>query len=149
MNIMKDKMKSIKLYQLESMIGSDKYPQINWERVWQQIEHCNAICDIPKEEKLFQGQVELQFISATKFDATKGLKSALQRWELIEFIMRIARAWTTQNHYSRTFCSEHLNRFFEIYIDPISNNSQILKIRKIIHSSARLNELIFDNIKVL
>lgn len=59
------------------MVGSDKYPQINWERIWQQIEHCNSISDIPKEEKLFQGQVELQFISATKFDATKGLKSAL------------------------------------------------------------------------
>jgi len=37
-----------------------------------------------------RAQIELSFIRATRHDKTKGLASALQRSELLDFLMRIA-----------------------------------------------------------
>ena len=45
--------------------------------------------------------------------------------------------------------SDHLDEFFQTFIDPILNNSPILKHREIIRKSAKLNELLFDNNKAL
>ena len=45
--------------------------------------------------------------------------------------------------------SDHLGEFFETFIDPIINNSPILKHREIIRKSEKLNELLYDNNKAL
>jgi hypothetical protein len=45
--------------------------------------------------------------------------------------------------------SDHLGEFFQTFIDPILNNSPILKHREIIRKSVKLNELLYDNNKAL
>ena len=45
--------------------------------------------------------------------------------------------------------SDHLDEFFEIFIDPILNKSPVLKHRDIIRKSEKLNELLYDNNKAL
>ena len=45
--------------------------------------------------------------------------------------------------------SDHLDEFFEIFIDPILNKSPILKHRDVIRKSEKLNELLYDNNKAL
>lgn len=93
--------------------------------------------------------MELQFISATKHDETRGLASALQRQELIEFLLRLAKAWTTMQYTSRTKVSLHMDEFIDLYIKPVINHSGILPMRSLIRKSVRLNELLFDNVKCL
>ena len=53
------------------------------------------------------------------------------------------------NYSTKEKVSDHLDEFFQTFIDPILNNSPILKHREIIHKSAKLNELLYDNNKAL
>ncbi len=45
--------------------------------------------------------------------------------------------------------SDRLGEFIQSFLDPILNQSPILKHRAIIRKSAKLNELLFDNNKAL
>jgi len=80
----------IKIYQRELIVGSAYYPQIDFKRIFAVINHINESRNLTKIQKVTKEQLELSFIQATRFDDTIGLKSAMQRQELIEFILRIA-----------------------------------------------------------
>ena len=45
---------------------------------------------LKKNQKLERGRIELSFIKATEGDSTGGLKSAMQRAELFDMIIRMA-----------------------------------------------------------
>ena len=99
--------------------------------------------------KIPQGLIELSFIKATRFDDTIGLRSAMQRQELIEFLLRLAKSWVNQVYSSKVNLCDHLQEFIDTYMKPISDKVDIAGPRKLIHSSERLNEFLFDNKKCL
>ena len=99
--------------------------------------------------KIPQGLIELSFIKATRFDDTIGLRSAMQRQELIEFLLRLAKSWVNQVYSSKVNLCDHLQEFIDIFLKPTSDFAKISQVRKQIRDSQKLNELLFDNIKGL
>lgn len=69
----------------------------------------------------------------------------MQRQELIEFIMRLCKAWIVERYGVKKKCREHLVDFIQMYVKPVVDRSTILQIRNSIRNNARLNELLFDN----
>ena len=72
----------------------------------------------------------------------------MQRMELIECILRLAKTWV-RKVYPKKPINEHILEFFTIYIKPIHDESNILTHRRIIRGSAKLNALLFENQKGL
>jgi hypothetical protein len=58
--------------------------------------------------KIIRSQVELAFIQATRCDDTKGIRSAMQRSELYEFILRLAANWVERVYSQKEKVSPHL-----------------------------------------
>lgn len=123
-----------------------KYPQISWEAT-------NAFLDrvysgnsaLSNYKKVQRSQVELCFIGATRTDDTKGLKSAMQRSELLDFLLRLAIQFLKANFETREPLSHHLQFFFNSYVRRITEESPIERHRRIIWRSTVLNEFLFDN----
>ena len=59
--------------------------------------------------------------------------------------MRTAVQWIGQQHGKKEMISTHLDRFLNIFIDPVMQLSIIEEQRVSIRKSKRLNELLFDN----
>ena len=80
---------------------------------------------------------------------------------MIEFILRLAKAWTTnmygikaninylKSNYLLWDTHEHLNHFMNLYIRPVYDRSTIIKTRLEMRKGKRLNELLFDNMRIL
>lgn len=76
----------------------------------------------------------------------------MQRAELMEFILRMAKAFTTQVYqegYSRVPTSQHLQEFIDLYLKPVIGQSAYTVQRKQIRGSSKLNELLYDNLEGL
>lgn len=83
---------------------------------------------------------------ATRNDGVGSLRGTVQRAELLDFLMRLARQFTTVlNKNSKAPVSDSMKDFFSAYVTPIVNNSRLMELRKTIRESARLNELLYDN----
>ena len=76
-----------------------------------------------------RAQVELSFIQSTRNDDTRSLKSALQRAELYEFILRLRRNWVDRAYSPKDKVSQHLQEFIDIYITPYYKKSIILRVK--------------------
>lgn len=81
----------------------------------------------PEKCKLTRAQAELAFVRATRYDNVQGVSGALQRFELIEFIMRLARTWVDNAYSPIDRVAPHLAQFLFIYIKPLYDNSAILE----------------------
>ena len=89
-------------------------------------------------------------MSATRNDKVGGLRGALQRAELLDFMMRLAKQFAISvKKSSKAKISEGLQGFFGAYISPVIGQSRLLELRTRIRESSRLNELLFDNNKGL
>lgn len=144
-----DNIKKICTYQKIIMIKSDKYPQISWESINEKIVKITK--GLEKHKQILRSKVEIAFISATAGDNTRGLKSSMQRSELLDFLTRLAKTMVYHLYSVSTKdpISVHLPEFFATYIDPIVEPSTLYPYREIIRKSKRLNELLFDNNKGL
>ena len=98
--------------------------------------------------RLTRAELELSFIASTRFDDTKGLKSAMQRMELIEFILRVGKNWI-KKVYPKAQPSEHLSEFLNVFLTPTHDESRCILHRKVIRGSSKVNQLLFDNLKSL
>jgi len=98
-----------------------------------------------KKENLTQAMAELCFIRATRNDETKGLKSAIQRCELFEMIIRLAMQWIKTVWSARALISDHLREFVNIYLVPYYQGSILINERAAIRDSKHLNQLLYDN----
>ena len=109
--------------------GSDKYPQVSFERVFWHLENINKYSNpsLKKNQKVQRSKAEVAFIAATKGDETIGLKSALQRRELIEFIIRVAQTWMQAAYGSAKQTSKYLGEFINTFIKPYYDDSLIIK----------------------
>ena len=61
-------------------VWSDKYPQIDWNRIMWHVDWINKNQNESfekKKHKLSRAQLEVNFIGATRNDATGGLRSAI------------------------------------------------------------------------
>lgn len=92
-----------------------------------------------------RSKLELCFISATSEDETLGLRSAMQRSELLNFLVRLAKTMVYQNYSTKDPVSQHLPEFFELYVMPVVKDCTCHSHRQQIRKSKRLNELLFDN----
>lgn len=90
--------------------GSDKYPQVSWDRLFWHFDNTNKYSNpsLKKNQKLSRSNIEIAFIAATKGDETKGPKSGLQRRELLEFIMRMSQTWMQSAYGSSRQTSKYL-----------------------------------------
>ena len=66
----------------------------------------------------------------------------------MDFLLRSAKVWTNKS-YPRESISDHLLEFLNVYAKPVYDKSEIIKHRKTIRSSQRLNDLLFSNKKGL
>ncbi len=80
-----------------------------------------------EKEIVPRGVVELAFIGATRRDETHGLKSAMQRSELFEFILRIATVWVERVYSPEEKVSPYLQVYIILYIKPFYNGSIIIE----------------------
>ena len=92
-----------------------------------------------------RAESELCFIGATRTDETMGLKSALQRAELFDFLLRLARHFVKANFDSKERISSRIGLFIRAYIRKITSDSVIEKHRQVIRACPVLNEFLFDN----
>ncbi len=58
--------------------------------------------------KLTRAKVEIHFIGATRNDPTGGLRSAIQRCELMEMIVRMAQGYIINKYGGNARISKHL-----------------------------------------
>lgn len=75
------------------MARSEAFPQISWVATLSFMDEVqqNSNFKIKQGNNSFsKTQIELSFIRATRNDKAKGLTSAMQRSELLDFIMRMA-----------------------------------------------------------
>jgi len=63
---------------------------------------------LPEKEIVLRASCELAFISSTRGDESGGLRSALMRGELIEFLLRAATAWVEKAYSQKEKVSTHL-----------------------------------------
>lgn len=77
------------------------------------------------------------------------LKGAMDRAELLNFIIRVALQWVRLDKSTKEKLSTWLLQFMKTYIDPIIEKSHIIEVRKTIRSSRRLNELLHRNARSL
>ena len=148
---MRDNFEIFNIFHKECLVSSDKFPQINWERISYYIliktqESSQVLKD--KKKRVTRAELELCFIASTRFDDTKGLKSAMQRMELIEFLLRVAKNWI-KKVYPKAKTSDHLSEFLTVFIKPTHDESKCIIHRKVIRASSKVNQLLFDNIKNL
>ena len=61
-------------------------------------------------------------------------------------ILRLCFTWKIEVYSYNEAFADHLDEFFEIYVDPFYEASPIVSHRKIIRDSPYLNKLLFDNI---
>ena len=69
--------------------------------------------------------------------------------EIYEYILRMAKSWVQQKYSAREPVSKHLERYFDLYIRPLCDVSNLVLHRDQIRKSEKLNELLFDNQKCL
>lgn len=131
------------------MIQSNKFPQISWDSVNESIVKVQRDPAFDQRRAIIRSKVELCFISATSGDDTHGLRSAMQRCELLDFLVRFAKTMVYQYYGPKAQIATHLPEFFRTYIHPVIKDSTLLPHRKQIRGSRRLNELLFDNYKGL
>ena len=81
---------TITVYQKELLVRSAQYPQVDWSSIRESVDWAQSREDFPPP-KLRRAQLELCFIGATRTDDSKGLRSAMRRSELLDFIMRLAQ----------------------------------------------------------
>jgi len=74
-----------------------------------------------------------------------GLKSALQRRELFEFVLRMASQWVARVSSEKEKLSDHLQKFLNRFIRPVYDTSVIVIHRKEIQESKHLNQFLYDN----
>jgi len=89
---------------------SSKFPEVDFSRAWYHIDQVNNTNPEIRgdKQKLQRMNVELAFIRATRSDSTMGLKSALQRRELFEFVLRMASQWVQRLWSEKEKLSDHL-----------------------------------------
>lgn len=99
------------------------------------------------KQKLQKAHVELAFQSATNTDGVSGLRGAMCRAELLNFLIRLARTWQTLGGKAgvRRRLSDNLNYFFTLYVDPIIDSGVITEHRRLIRASPKLNDLLYHN----
>lgn len=147
MAIFKRKMKEIMVLQREMMSNSpSKYPEIGWEATLAFIDEAQSSNpELDNVKKMFRSQVELCFIGATRNDDTKGLKSAMQRSELLDFLLRTSQQFVSNNHGGKEPASNHLEFFMDQFVIKATIRSNIERHRRIIRHSRSLNELLYEN----
>lgn len=96
------------------------------------------------EDKLQRSIIELQFITATQNQKSKGLKGALNRAGLYEMLIRCA-----EQKYGKADLGDKLPEFFESYLDPTVSESEIRCQRHQIRKNKALNNYLVDNSGVL
>ena len=93
----------------------------------------------PQMKKLLpQAAIENAFIRATRGDEGIG---TLCRGEFMEICLRLCSC-----QYPLQPIAAYFEIFMEEYIIPIKNTSTFLHLRKQIHSSKQLNQLLYDNL---
>ena len=60
-------------------------------------------------------------------------------------MMRLAQQFVWNAYSTKEQVCDHLPKFIEAYIIPVTQTSSITEYREIIRKSKRLNELLFDN----
>lgn len=102
-----------------------------------------------KKEKVTRAEAELAFIRATRYDETIGLASGLQRYELYEFILRVAASWTARVYAPKEKVAKHLEEFIDKFMKPFFDTSIIRSQRQDIRDSPYLNQFFYDNMATL
>lgn len=91
-DFLKDNMAPFMTFQKQLMFMSNKYPQINWEVLFRTVDALQTDSAFPYSDcKIIRGQLEIIFMRATRNDKVGGLRGAVQRAELLDFMMRLAR----------------------------------------------------------
>jgi len=73
----------------------------------------------------------------------------MQRCELFEFLLRVVQQWASKVYPPKEKISNHIQRFFDLYLKPFYDQSLILEQRKLIRENPWLNQLLYDNSKSL
>ena len=125
------------------LVESSQYPFIDFETLRQ---HFESLQDkLPPEQRIKKAHLEICFIAAS---GGKSIRSGLNRSQLLEFIIRFAQSYIKEVHKSSA-TGAFLGQFFELFIYPVTDNSSVLEKRTSIRKSAKLNELLHDNLKAL
>ena len=114
------------------------FPEVSFEVYLKYLQSCQSFAE---QSRLPKGNIELAYIRSTRGDGVTGLRGTLCRGEFYECILRCAYAWA---QYPKML-SDHLEEFFEIYVETKFQKSQIIPLRKIIRASGPLNQLLHDN----
>ncbi len=70
-----------------------------------------------RENTIQKGQIENNFIRATRGDAGVGLKGQLCRGEFMETLLRCAQNWVQMKH-PTCYVSDFIDDFFDLAITP-------------------------------
>lgn len=128
----------LKVVFIEGLADSDKYPEISIVAFVKLIH--NKFINEEDKKKLPKSNMELCFIRATRNDAEFGTAGTLCRSEMFDVILRVSQQMNNKKP-----ASENLEEFLKCFIYPMYQNSTILKERKLMRGSKRLNQLLYDN----
>jgi len=87
--------------------------------------------------------MELAFIQTTRTDEGRGLNGTLCRGELLDVILRLAKALYLQR--KDLHLEAHVYEMMFKYIIPVYKDSRILKDREIIRKCKEVNQLLYHN----
>ena len=89
--------------------------------------------------------IDLVLIRATRGDEAYGLQGALCRGEFFETILRLVHS----KNMHEPEIAPLLEDFLQSYIQPIVNASTLIKERRTMRGSKKLNQILFENAKGL